>query len=133
VLAEQQGRALLLGRGTCSVAELLASGAFLYRDYDRRTMDANRIAHNEYLRVLYEWGGLGLLIFLGWLAGLVLGQWRALNADACYQRYLLLALTLVLAALLGFENMFAAAMHPSGAVVSLLLAMIAVGPEKETA
>lgn len=68
-------REWLLGRGAGSGAQV-AMRLFPYA-YRPETLDANRVVHNEWLRVSYEMGLAGLALWLAVLSGLALFAWRA--------------------------------------------------------
>ncbi len=94
---------LVFGRGTCNGAVITGS---LFAGYSRYS-DPNRMFHNEWLRVIYEWGFIGSvfwLLFVGsiaWYA--VQGVLMNKNGDA---KPLLIYLPAFLIALAG-ENMLA--------------------------
>lgn len=89
-------REWILGRGGGAGAQI-AMRLFPYA-YRQETLDANRVVHNEWLRVSYELGLPGLALWLGALFGLVWLAWRARMrpqgmALAAYLPALLLGLT----------------------------------------
>jgi hypothetical protein len=61
-LADRNARQLVFGTGTSSGAEV----ALQYDPsfYTPETVDGNRIIHDEFLRALYEWGGIGLTLLV---------------------------------------------------------------------
>jgi O-antigen ligase len=63
----------LLGRGAGSAADV-AQRLFPYA-YRGASLDPNRVVHNEWLRVLYELGVAGAVLWLGALGGLVRFAW----------------------------------------------------------
>jgi O-antigen ligase len=109
---------LCFGSGT-------SSGASIVLGYDLRynesQIDANRVVHNEFLRALYEWGVLGVLVFSAVLVSLGYFAFRA----ALFERvrpalaFLSLLPTVVLGCL--SENILAGASSPAGVgfVISL--------------
>lgn len=61
-LADRDVREWIFGTGTSSGANAaLKFNSDLYK-FD--TVDGNRIVHNEFLRAFYEWGAVGLLLFI---------------------------------------------------------------------
>ncbi len=64
-------REILLGHGTSSGGDI-ALQVFPTR-YDIARLDPNRTIHNEWLRALYEWGVIGLLLLAGVFASLLSG------------------------------------------------------------
>jgi O-antigen ligase len=74
VLTELRGattRQLLLGHGTSSGGTVVMR--VFPRSYHEDTLDPNRAIHDEWLRALYEWGIVGLLLLIGVFATLVGG------------------------------------------------------------
>jgi O-antigen ligase len=70
-LEKRTGLELLAGSGTSSGAALM-----LNHDpdqYDVQGIDANRVLHSEFLRSLYEWGIIGLVILVAFLATTIAG------------------------------------------------------------
>lgn len=51
---------LIFGRGTCNGAVITAALSDSYRHFP----DPNRMFHNEWLRVIYEWGLIGAVLWL---------------------------------------------------------------------
>ncbi|MDP9112531.1 MAG: O-antigen ligase family protein [Acidobacteriota bacterium] len=60
---------LLFGHGTSSGGTVVMR--VFPRSYIADTLDPNRSVHNEWLRVLYEWGMIGFILFLAILVSLV--------------------------------------------------------------
>ena len=90
------GKGWWIGHGTGSGAQV-AQRLFPYA-YRSESLDPNRVVHNEWLRVTYELGIIGLLLWLGVLAGLVHLAWsrrpdRSAMALLSYLPALLLGLT----------------------------------------
>src|SRR5581483_5017586 len=75
-LKRRSPRELMFGAGT-------SSGAMVVLGWDRRyhsdSVDANRVVHNELLRVAFEWGIVGLLIFFSFCTLLVRQTIRAVR------------------------------------------------------
>ncbi|MBT8125830.1 MAG: O-antigen ligase family protein [Gammaproteobacteria bacterium] len=61
----------MFGRGLTSGVEV-ASGLGIHN----ASVSANRIFHNEYLRIYYELGIVGLLIFVSFVAVIILFSWK---------------------------------------------------------
>jgi hypothetical protein len=101
-----------------------SSGASVVLGWDRRyfedRIDANRVVHNELIRVVYEWGLIGLVLFLA--AGVVLIRWL-ISAVRCrvIPAYAFAAMlpTMILGCL--SENILAGAASPGGVGFSLVL------------
>jgi hypothetical protein len=108
---------LLFGAGT-------SSGALVVLGWDRRyrsdSVDANRVMHNELLRVVFEWGILGLTLFISFGVTLTRQTARAVRLRVI-PAYAFLALlpTIVLGCL--SENVLAASSSPAGVGFSLVL------------
>ncbi len=65
-ISERNLLGLLTGSGTSSGAAVGIQVGY----FQEATVDPNRIIHDEFLRCLYEWGVIGLLSFVGFLAAL---------------------------------------------------------------
>jgi hypothetical protein len=120
-LEEQPTRFWLHGHGTSSAGSVIADGDIQYRDYDQAALDPNRIAHNEFLRALYEWGILGVS-FLAWICLAVLGRASVLFRNSLASTELLL-LAIAAIAFLGLPllgNTLATTSGPLGVVLVLV-------------
>ncbi|MCS7315453.1 MAG: O-antigen ligase family protein [Bryobacterales bacterium] len=89
-------REWVLGRGVGSAAQVAT--AVFPRAYRPESLDVNRVVHNEWLRLSYELGLVGLGLFLAVIAGLARLAWEARShpegmALASYLPALLLGLT----------------------------------------
>lgn len=116
---------IVFGSGTSSSADLIVYRHIRYRDYDEDTVDANRTAHNESLRSLYEWGLVGSVFFFVTLLGLIIGSLRIARADGSPSAYLLaFMVTLALTVYFLLGNMLAAAAEPIGISITLALGAI---------
>jgi O-antigen ligase len=110
---------LLFGHGT-------SNGRFLLGELNRGIGDPNRAVHNEWLRVLYEWGILGLLIWLAFIGSVAVFAWRGIRKNSPgYARPLFVYLPAFCLALLG-ENILAGAGHAENIGFILLLAIAAM-------
>jgi hypothetical protein len=114
---------LFFGSGT-------GSGAALMVDYepalnDLQGIDANRSLHSEYLRALYEWGILGLTIFLTFLVAMIVGFSRKIAADPGGPALAFLGVLPSVLIGLAIENVLAGAVSAGG--VGILLALSFAG------
>src|SRR5256885_2723988 len=119
-------RQLLLGSGTSSTAEIIASGEYWYRGYTGETVDANRIAHNEYLRALYEWGVFGMALTLALVVTIFAASLRYARRAQTMEGYLFLCVLLVLGVFFGIENLMAGSGTPVGAATTLVIAVLTI-------
>jgi hypothetical protein len=69
---------ILFGHGSSSGATV--SLRILPGVYNADHLDANRTIHNEWLRALYEWGVVGLVLLVGVFLSLVVGVFRRMPA-----------------------------------------------------
>lgn len=108
---------VILGHGTSSGASIMLR----YFGYYPSTVDANRVIHNEWLRIIYEWGVVGLLLFGSFMLALVIGALFARPADRklCWP---FLSVAPMLLALLFVENVLASAGTPEGVGLVLIVA-----------
>jgi O-antigen ligase len=118
-LEKRDAIGLLFGSGTSSGAKLM-----LDRDsenYELNSVDANRVLHSEYLRALYEWGVVGLVIFLAFLCATVIAFKRKITAESggCGLAFLGVLPSLLIG--LAIENVLAGAVSAAG--VGILLAI----------
>ena len=116
-LRQREPGELVFGSGT-------SSGALAVLGWDRRyhedSIDANRVMHNEILRVMFEWGALGLLLF-GLFTVVLARQFIHALRDRVIPAYAFVALlpTIILGCLT--ENILASAASPAGVGFSLVL------------
>jgi hypothetical protein len=113
---------ILFGSGTSSGAEVAIG-------YDSRyvasTIDANRVLHNEYLKVLYEWGLFGLLLFMIFIVSLIvillkLVFWK-FDSNITYIYASILILILITMA---SENVLANSSTPAGVGYLIILSYV---------
>jgi hypothetical protein len=110
---------LLFGHGT-------SNGRFLLGELSRGIGDPNRAVHNEWLRILYEWGIVGLLIWLAFIGSITVFAWRGIRMDPRgYAKPLFVYLPAFWLALVG-ENILAGAGHAENIGFILLLAIAAI-------
>jgi O-antigen ligase len=103
---------LLFGSGTSSAGGVKVD--VYSKQFTIEEVDANRSMHDEFLRAVYEWGIVGLVLFLGFLASTFRFCWRRAKTtrDVSTLAYIALFPTLLLG--LGVENILANAGHPAG-------------------
>lgn len=107
-------RELIFGHGTSNSAELAGGLA--------RNPDPNRIMHNEWLRVPYEWGIPGTLFWLMFFASITLYAAQGVRSEqADYSKPLLVYLPAFLLGLAG-ENIIAGAGNDVSAGFLLVVA-----------
>ncbi len=87
----------LFGHGTAAGGQVALS--LFPAAYRRESLDANRVIHNEWLRVAYEWGLVGTVLWLTVVGSLASLAWRRRGEPAggallAYLPALLLGLTL---------------------------------------
>ena len=102
---------LMFGHGTCNGAQIAATIS--------KNPDPNRALHDEWLRALYEWGIVGLVLWLAFIASLVHYSLRAIRGGGDYAQPLFTYLPAFAIGLSG-ENIIAGA----GNAVSLGLLML---------
>ena len=102
----------------------MASGSYYLRGYTFETVDANRVAHNEWLRTLYEFGVLGLLLLVLLYAAIFRLGWRVASQHATAEAAVLFGIVLCLFGLLTSQNVFAASIGPHGLVLSFTVARL---------
>ncbi|MBV9158285.1 MAG: O-antigen ligase family protein, partial [Acidobacteriaceae bacterium] len=66
---------LLFGHGTSNGALVITGSLF------KADLDPNRLMHNEWLRVIYEWGLIGLILWLMFLGSLTIFAARGVQID----------------------------------------------------
>lgn len=116
----------ILGLGTASGGEIVTEGLVYYRGYTDVNIDANRIIHNDYLRVVYEWGIIGVVLFFTFL---LLILFRVLQLYISYYslRIYLLAISLFLfLGIMAVNNILPAGGNPTGVIISIIFAQIAL-------
>ena len=118
-LMDRSVTGLLFGSGTSSAGNIKVD--VYSADFTPEDVDANRSMHDEFLRAIYEWGIVGLVLLLGLLVSTFLFCWRMAKTTKKAQAltYIVLFPTILLG--LGVENILANAGHP--AVTGYLLAL----------
>lgn len=120
-LSNRNWRELAIGSGTSSGALVgLQTGFFA-----EATVDPNRVIHDEFLRALYEWGLVGLLAFVCFLAALFHLCVRLIRLTSSPYAWAYLAAFGPLLIGLLIENIFADGASPGGVAYCLLFASLA--------
>ncbi len=116
-LTDRRPLALLLGSGTSSGGDIKLT---LSTDADEG-LDPNRTMHNEFLRCLYEWGAIGLFLFVAVLVQATRISFRALKIQRSWQAAAFLGILPAIVFSLTVENMLANSAGPAGAGYMLVL------------
>ena len=117
---------LILGSGTSSVGEMVTLKYIWYRGYDEFTVDANRMAHNEFLRVIYEWGLVGGLLFSLFLIYLLVGAVRITQKERSFEGWMPTASVFVIVfVFFSTENILSASGTPMGMAITAILGFLA--------
>ena len=122
-IAESSLLQLTFGHGT-------SNGRLLRGTLVRGVGDPNRAVHNEWLRILYEWGGVGLGLWFVFIFSIILYAFQGVRRDRLgHARPLLIFIPAFLA---GFstENILAGAGHAENLGFVLLAALAAVSHRK---
>jgi hypothetical protein len=112
---------LLFGHGTSNGALIAATIS--------RNPDPNRALHDEWLRALYEWGFIGLALWLVFVGSLVHYSIRAMRADSDYAKPLFTYLPAFVLGLSG-ENIIAGAGNAVSVGLLLLIAFASISYRK---
>ena len=112
----------IVGKGT-------AASALVALEYDLRydpsTIDANRVMHNEFLKTFYEWGGIGLSLFLTFVLGLAfLGFKWLFEKQKRQEAFFLIAILGPLTSGLSIENILAGSGSPVGIGIAMALSYV---------
>ena len=109
---------LVFGHGTCNGALITATVS--------KNPDPNRAMHNEWLRVIYEWGIVGLTIWLVFIGALVAYAVKGVNTDrGSYSKPLLIYLPAFALGLSG-ENIIAGAGNAVSVGLLVLIALASI-------
>jgi O-antigen ligase len=122
-LADSSLIELTFGHGT-------SNGRLLRGTLARGVGDPNRAVHNEWLRILYEWGSVGFAMWLIFIGSIILYALQGVRKDRLgHSRPLLIFIP---AFLCGFstENILAGAGHAENIGFVLLAALAAVSHRK---
>jgi hypothetical protein len=103
---------LLVGSGTSSAGGIKVD--VYSSDFTPDDVDANRSMHDEFLRAIYEWGVIGLVLLIGVLVSTFLLCWKRakLTKEGPALAYIALFPAILLG--LGVENILANSGHPVG-------------------
>lgn len=113
---------LLFGRGTCNGAIITGTHFAAYS----RMLDPNRMFHDEWLRVLYEWGLIGSgcwLFVIGSMVKFAIDGWR-LDREGDAKPLLIYMLPFFVA--LGTENMIAGSVNAVSMAFQMTLALATI-------
>ena len=124
-VARRSAGRLLLGSGTASAPDLALPSEHKLQRVRTRGIDANKYVHSAPLRALYEWGLLGLALFLTVLAGAGLGAWRVMRRTPTFEARMLAAGVGCLVLFSCFQVLLATPGAPGGAGIALVLAGLA--------
>jgi hypothetical protein len=109
----------VLGSGTSSGAGLILD--FDPREYTPDSVDGNRVLHSEFLRALYEWGLLGLVLLCSFLAATFVAYSRKIKRQHGGPALAFLGFFPSIIFGLAIENILAGAASAAG--VGILLAI----------
>ncbi|MBV9612251.1 MAG: hypothetical protein JO091_07255 [Acidobacteriaceae bacterium] len=113
---------LLFGHGTSNGSVITGS---LYRSYSKFS-DPNRMVHNDWLRILYEWGLVGFCLWSTVIVSLVLFAWVGMRIDPSgNSKPLLVYIPVFLTAFAG-ENFLAGAGSAATNGLLLLIAFASI-------
>jgi hypothetical protein len=108
---------LLVGSGTSSGGDIKLTMSV---DADEG-LDPNRTMHDEFLRCLYEWGAIGLFLFVAVLVQATRISLRAIKVRHSWQAIAFLGILPAILFSLTVENMLANSAGPAGAGYMLVL------------
>jgi O-antigen ligase len=109
---------LLIGSGTSSGAVVAMETGY----FQEANVDPNRCIHDEFLRSLYEWGAIGLLVFVCFLFALFRLSLRLARLTKSSQAWACLAVSGPLLIGLLIENILADGASPGGIGYCLIFA-----------
>lgn len=102
----------LIGAGTSASGEVILAANFDF--LNESNVDANRAMHNEFLRVFYEWGIIGILLFLGFLVSIFASAWREARLSGSKAAIAVVAMAPAILSSLAIENLLANPGAPGG-------------------
>ena len=123
-LAELSGRGaeeLLVGSGTSSSATVALQTGY----FEEENLDPNRCMHDEFLRVTYEWGLVGLTLFLLFLGETFRLCLKMIKQTRSPYAWALLSVAGILGIGLLIENILAGGASPIGAGYCIVFAAMA--------
>lgn len=119
----------VFGSGTSSAARAVL--AFNPTQFHPDTIDANRSLHDEFLRAFYEWGAVGSILFLAFLAALIVGMLERTRRNGLDATQVFWGLLPTLFFALLVENVLAESGAPLGAGFVLVISYAAVAVRQE--
>jgi hypothetical protein len=125
-IERSQPSELFFGRGTCNGAIITGS---LFRGY-AQMFDPNRMLHDEWLRVLYEWGIVGSALWLVFVGSLVIFALNGFRTDRTGDAKALLIYMPSFFVALSTENMLAGSVNAVSMSFVLGVALASV-PHRE--
>jgi len=120
-ISQSRVSAIMFGNGTSSGASLMLR---YFNRYVPAAIDANRVLHNELLRIVYEWGVVGFTLFGSFILALVIDAVRTARSPYGKSSWPFLSVVPMLLGLLLVENVLASAGTPEG--VGLVLVVSAM-------
>jgi len=111
-ISQWTGREYIMGAGTSASGEVILAANFAF--LNESNVDANRAMHNEFLRVFYEWGGVGILLFIGFLVSIFAVAWREARQSRSGTATAVIAMAPAIIASLAIENLLANPGAPGG-------------------
>ncbi len=113
---------LIFGAGTSSGIAVLSQLSSEYLEAE----DANRCIHDEFLRAQYEWGVVGLGLFLGFLGTTFWPYLKSIRCKKSVTAFVLIGILPTLLLGLTFENILAGPVAAGGTGYALILSYGAV-------
>lgn len=115
---------LLFGHGT-------SNGRLIRGEMNKGIGDPNRAVHNEWLRVMYEWGIVGMILWLLFLASLMAFAYQGLIRDRLgYAKPLFIYLPAFCIGLSG-ENIIAGAGHAENIGLLVVIGIAAIAHRRK--
>jgi O-antigen ligase len=119
MISESSGVEIIFGHGT-------SNGRMLGASLSRGIGDPNRAVHNEWFRIIYEWGMVGLILWLLFLGSLMMYAYKGMRVDGVgYAKPLLSYVPAFCIGVTG-ENILAGAGHAENIGILLLIALASI-------
>jgi O-antigen ligase len=119
MISESSGIEIIFGHGT-------SNGRMLGASLSRGIGDPNRAVHNEWFRIVYEWGIAGLILWLLFLGSLMMYAYKGMRVDGVgYAKPLLSYVPAFCIGVTG-ENILAGAGHAENIGILLLIALAGI-------